>query len=183
VRWLRWLGFDLAPAQPRGPKGALFHEATLRPGLQIRPSSIAALEASPQMAGLLAEYADEAAIDGLPRPYPRWDAYRAIEATGLLHVFSATLNGQLLGFVTVLEARQPRYSEPLAITESFFVGKAHRKTGAGLRLLQAAERKAGELGTSGLLVSAPFGGSLAEVLPRVGYTETNRVFFRRLPHA
>jgi len=30
VRWLGWLGFELAPAQPMGPLGALFHQATMR---------------------------------------------------------------------------------------------------------------------------------------------------------
>jgi hypothetical protein len=30
VRWLAWLGFDIAPAQPFGPRGALFHQATIR---------------------------------------------------------------------------------------------------------------------------------------------------------
>jgi hypothetical protein len=29
IRWLRWLGFSLAPARPRGLHGALFHGATL----------------------------------------------------------------------------------------------------------------------------------------------------------
>lgn len=30
VRWLAWLGFVLAPARPLGPRGALFHQATMR---------------------------------------------------------------------------------------------------------------------------------------------------------
>jgi hypothetical protein len=30
VRWLAWLGFEISPAQPLGPHGAPFHQATLR---------------------------------------------------------------------------------------------------------------------------------------------------------
>jgi len=30
LRWLAWLGFDLAPARPLGARGALFHQAILR---------------------------------------------------------------------------------------------------------------------------------------------------------
>ena len=30
VRWLTWLGFHLAPPRPLGPRGALFHQATMR---------------------------------------------------------------------------------------------------------------------------------------------------------
>lgn len=29
VRWLGWLGFDIAPARPYGPHAAFFHDATL----------------------------------------------------------------------------------------------------------------------------------------------------------
>ena len=30
VRWLAWLGFEIAPPGPLGPRGAPFHRATLR---------------------------------------------------------------------------------------------------------------------------------------------------------
>ncbi len=30
VRWLAWLGFEITPARPFGPLGALFHQATMR---------------------------------------------------------------------------------------------------------------------------------------------------------
>jgi hypothetical protein len=29
VRWLAWLGFAIAPPRPLGPRGALFHQATI----------------------------------------------------------------------------------------------------------------------------------------------------------
>jgi GNAT superfamily N-acetyltransferase len=67
----------------------------------------------------------------------------------------------------------------VGVVESFFVGKAYRKSGAGLRLLHEAEKYALKNNLPGLLVSAPFGGDLAVVLPHVGYIETNRVFFRK----
>jgi len=62
------------------------------------------------------------------------------------------------------------------VAESFYVAKASQKTGAGMRLLRAAEKKARELGAPGLLVSTPFGGRLFVVLPRLNYAETNRIF-------
>jgi GNAT superfamily N-acetyltransferase len=72
----------------------------------------------------------------------------------------------------------PHYSVRIAVGESFFVSAEHRKTGAGLKLLKAAEDYAKEINSSGLLISAPLGGNLAEILPHVGYVETNRVFFK-----
>ena len=85
-------------------------------------------------------------IDGMPPPAPDWDAYAALEAAGLLHGFAASVDGELVGFIAVLAAKLPRYAEPIAVSESFFVAKAHRRTGAGLRLLRAAEDKARDAG-------------------------------------
>ena len=86
----------------------------------------------------------------------------------------------LVGFVTVLVSVFPHVGVLMASTESLFVAKEYRKTGAGLKLIRSAESCAKEGGAPCLFISSPFGGNLAEVLPQVGYTETNRVFFRNL---
>lgn len=153
---------------------------TFANGLTVAPATVASIETAPNIASLLAEYAGEGLIAGLPPPAAKWDTYRALEAAGLLQAFAATVGGELVGFITVLTATLPRHARPLATSESFFVAAAHRGTGAGRRLLRAAETRAREAGALGLLVGAPAGGRLAEVLPRSGYIETNRVFFRSL---
>lgn len=98
----------------------------------------------------------------------------------MLHVFSAATDFDLVGFITVLAPVLPHYGVPVAVSESFFVAKAHRKTGAGLKLLRAAEDMARSLGSPGLLVSAPFAGDLFHVLPHVGYVESSRIFFKKV---
>jgi L-amino acid N-acyltransferase YncA len=150
----------------------------LNRGLKVQPTTIAALEDAPNIWSILVEYAEEAAVKGLPPPAIRAETYKNLEAAGLLHPISALKDGELIGYVTVMASEIPHYSRVIAVTESFFVARAHRSTGAGLKLLRAAEQKARALGSPGLLVSAPFGGSLAQVLPRAGYSETNRVFFK-----
>ena len=151
--------------------------------LIVAPCSIADIVAAAAFPRLAAEYERESLIDGMPPPAPDWNAYSALEAAGLLHGFAASVDGTLVGFIAVLKAKLPRYAGPVAVTESFFVASAHRRTGAGLRLLRAAEDKARALGCPGLLVSAPSGGVLAKVLPHRGYAETNRVFFKELTDA
>jgi GNAT superfamily N-acetyltransferase len=146
----------------------------------VQPCTIADIREAGTFPQLAAEYAAESLIDGMPSPMPDWDAYAALEAAGRLFAFGAAINGALVGFLGLLIAKVPRYAEPIATTESFFVAEAHRKGGAGLKLLRAAEAKAREVGAAGVLVSAPTGGRLAEVLPRSGYRETNRVFFRKV---
>jgi len=151
--------------------------------MKVQLSSVAELEGDPGLASLLVEYAAESSIAGMPAPAARMDSYRELEARGLLQVLSATHEGLLVGFLTLLVPVLPHYGVAVAVSESFFVARSHRGTGAGLKLLRAAEDLARRLGSPGLLVSAPFEGDLFKVLPRIGYAETNRVFFKKVSHA
>jgi GNAT superfamily N-acetyltransferase len=150
--------------------------------MNVQPSTVAFLEAAASFPALLAEYGAESAISGLPPPAAKMEQYRQLEAVGILHVIAATLDdGDLIGLITVLCAPLPHYGgAPIGITESFFVRPMHRKSGAGLRLLKAAEEKAAAMGCSDLLVTAPIDGDLAEVLPRRGFRMTNVVYAKKV---
>lgn len=148
--------------------------------LVISRSCVADIANAPNINELLEEYGQEAAISGLPQPIARFDLYERLEASGAMYVAAAHLADKLVGVIAVLLPILPHYGAMIAVTESFFVMKAARKSGAGIRLLRLAEKHVKECGSPGLLVSAPIGGILADVLPRVGYRETNRVFFRKL---
>lgn len=148
--------------------------------LIIRKCTIADLENASNISEILEEYAAESAIKGLPHPFAKVDTYKYLETTGAIYPIGAFFDDLLIGYIIVLSPILPHYSVRIAVGESFFVSKAHRKTGAGLKLLHAAEDYAKEATAVGILISAPFGGNLADVLPHVGYTETNRVFFRSL---
>jgi GNAT superfamily N-acetyltransferase len=146
----------------------------------VQPSTIPRIEASPNFWPLIDEYADESAMAGLPRPTPNMELYRRLETAGALHAFEATDEGGLIGFISIVTTELPHYGRIFAATESFFVAKAKRATGAGLKLLRDAEAKARALGSPGLGVSAPSRSHLAELLPKLGYSQTNVVFFKRL---
>lgn len=150
--------------------------------LFIKKCTIADLECAPNIQDILAEYAAESSppIRGLPRPLAKVDTYKHLESINAIHIMGAFFDDLLIGYIIILAPIMPHYSIRIAVSESFFVLKEHRKTGAGLKLLHAAEIWAKEQGACGILVSSPLGGDLAEVLPKVGYTETNRVFFRSL---
>lgn len=151
--------------------------------MSVRKATFAQLEEHPDFPDLVAEYGAESAMPGLPHYKFDPAKYRNLCAAGLLHTRIAVNESYaVIGFVLVLVTMLPKYSVPVAITEAFFVAKAHRMSGAGLRLLRVAEAIAAERAGGRLLVSAPFGGSLAEVLPRLGYAETNRVFFKQVAH-
>lgn len=185
INWLKWLGFELDAAEPMGVAGLPFHRFEMRrewadrTGLVIEESTVARVAGSRQFPALAAEYTAQSAPDALPLA-ARVESYRKLEALGALRVISATLDGRLIGVITVLVAPVPHYSGVVAVSESFFVAKAHRKSGAGLRLLRAAETHAAAKGAPILLVSAPSESDLVQILPRIGYAEVGRTFLKKV---
>lgn len=146
----------------------------------VRPCTILDIENAPNYAVLFQEYASELVVEGAPPFSVKWDVYHTLEDSGALQAIGAYLDNILVGFVTVLVSVFPHVGVLMAITESLFVSKEHRKSGAGLKLIRFAEKTASESGAPCLFISAPFGGDLAEVLPHIGYVETNRLFFRKM---
>lgn len=149
----------------------------------VARSSVAEIEAAPEFGALSAEYAAESQIEGMPSANPQWDAYRTLEGMGLLHVFSAVIEGELVGFISIIVSVLPRYGVPIVVSESYFVARKHRATLAGLKLLKVAEDEVRALGANVMLVSAPNDGTLAKLLPRLGYRPTSTIFFKRMADA
>lgn len=148
--------------------------------MEIRRCTVADIEQAEHLRAVLDSYGAESAMPEMGEVKADFAAYRAMEAAGMLHVIGA-FDPELIGFITLLHYRLPHYGgRGVCSSESYFVTPERRNTGAGLRLLRAAEDKARDLGASALLVSSPAGGRLAQVLPRAGYRESNRVFVRGL---
>lgn len=148
--------------------------------MNVTACSVEAIRHAATWPALVAEYAEESRSAGMPEPNPDWEAYGRLEAAGALFTFGADEDGALVGFLTLLVTPVPRYSRIMALSESFFVAKAWWHTWAGLRLLKAAEDKAQELNALSVSIMAPMGGGLLKVLPRLGYSEVGRSFFKKV---
>lgn len=131
-----------------------------------------------EFSSLADEYAEESSIKGMPHPTFKIATYRALEASGSLYVFSAVLVEELVGFLAMLVPVIPHYGVLIGVCESLFVAKAHRHTLAGLKLLVAAEEMAKGAGSPGLMVSSPTGHRLCDVLPKMGYEEASRAYYK-----
>lgn len=148
--------------------------------VEVNECSWLMISAYSELPALLDEYAQESSIAGLPKAKPDELGYLRMERSGIASIVAATVDGALVGFITVLVAPNPHYGgAKIGVSESFFVGQAHRKSGAGLLLRKKAEEIAKRKGALGLILSAPVGGKLARVLEADrNYRETNRAFFR-----
>ena len=147
----------------------------------VRPCTYTDVESAPAFEAMLDEYGDESSVDPTWRPVPQGDTYRALEANGALHILGAYHGDEMVGFLSILVTVLPHFGRVTAVTESFFVTHAARKTGVGMQLLHEAEALAYKLGAEGLLVSTPAGGALDRVMAcSDSYRLSNRVYFRRL---
>lgn len=147
--------------------------------VEIRRVSFEAIATDKNFPAILEGYADESAMSGMPPPNCQTETYNQMYMAGFMYPLAAyNDDNELLGLMFMLCSELPHYGVKVATAESFFVLKEFRFTGAGAKLLKAAEELAVELGAKGVLMSSPTGGRLAEVLPRSGYTESNRVFFK-----
>lgn len=151
------------------------------PTVTIEKRSVAQIMGDPRYIELIDEYAWESAVVDMPAINAKMETYVPMEKTGMLNIFAAFAGEELIGFVSVLTPTLPHYGMLVATTESFFVTAGHRGGGTGLKLLKKAEEFARAEGSPGIFVSAPVDGMLATILPRWGYVETSRVFFKKAP--
>ena len=150
------------------------------PTISIRPSSICEISSAPNFDSVCEEYARESAVPGMPVVKVRLDMYEAMEKAGNLYTVGAFDGENLAGFVVASIQMAPNYGALVAATNAFFVSAAHRKSGAGLRLLSNVEEMAAKSGALGILVGCPKDGPLAKVLAKKNYADVNRLFFRSL---
>ena len=137
------------------------------------------LEADADFQALVAEYSEECSIAGMPETNRDYEQYERFEQAGFSRMFAAYNDEKLVGFLVLLVSPNPHYGCKIGTIESIFVGAEYRKSGAGLKLLKAAEDTAKGMGAVGIFVSAPAGSQLADVMSKMSpYTETNRVFFK-----
>lgn len=150
--------------------------------ISVQKCSVVELEWNPNFRSILDEYSEESALEGLPTPAPKLEQYRLIESSGSFHMYGAFDEGMLVGFVALLVPVIPHYGVSIAVAESLFAAKSHRKRGVGLKLIRAAERHAKDAKCPAIMFSAPSKGRLVDVLPKLDYRETNRVFMKEISH-
>ena len=154
------------------------HPATRLPSCVIKQVTCKELSGDDKFNELISEYEQESLVEGLPKADLQLNMYRMMEISGNFHIIAAYMNGELVGFLTMVVSVLPHSGKKFGTMESYFVAQKHRKHGPGLDLLRAAEWLAQACGAIGLLITAPKGGKLARVMPRAKYKHTHEVFFK-----
>jgi GNAT superfamily N-acetyltransferase len=130
---------------------------------------------------LIAEYGDEARLEGLPFPSPNIDMYLTLERNGTLFINAIYDDALLVGFMACNMATLPQYSAAKVCAEmSFFVAKTHRRGGTGKRLHDASLYEASVRGAEGFVITAKANSVFSRVVEHWGFTESNRIYFKAL---
>jgi hypothetical protein len=120
----------------------------------VKPVSVADVENAPNVTALLDEYASYS-LPELPHPNTKFDVYHHLESIDALRVFGAFDGDKLVGFITVLLPTSSHYGFCVPVTESFFVSKEYRASGAARKLIDAARLSSKNFGANGLVIVLP----------------------------
>lgn len=145
-----------------------------------------AIESLSQVKGdilpLLDEHWDEVAVNkDTIAMNPCWDTYAALESVNKLGIFTARLDGELIGYFVIVASENPHYKGHIfGVNDVIYLKPEYRGTYLGSNLITFAENTAKEVGVSVLVINTkthvPFDG----VLNRLGFTHIENVYSKKL---
>lgn len=140
--------------------------------------------AHPGFMDMIEEYASitDPLLPHPPSPHSRKHNYDHLEKLNLLSVYGAVVSGRLVGFATCLNGVIPHYGSAIAIVESLYLMRAHRRSGLGLRLIEACEDCARIWGLHQIFVQVHEEElkTLGVILERRNYSARIHTYGRRL---
>jgi len=105
------------------------------------------------------------------KPNPNFDTYYKLASAGVLHVITARLNGEIVGYTTLLITDLMQHSGVKAcFVDSMFLKKEHRKGLTGYRLLKFVENCARTKGAKRLEWGVTIYNDFSPILKRMGYS-------------
>lgn len=134
---------------------------------------------------LLRAHWEEAEVDRHCVPLAvDWDHYREMEAAGTYRIISARDGGRLVGYSSFSLTRLARYmSSIVAIGDILYLAPEARRGWNGVRLIRATVNAMKESGAVranyGITTGARIGrrgGTVADLLERMGYPKTGEMF-------
>jgi len=112
---------------------------------------------------------------------PDWDAYLRLEVAGLLRVFTARVDEQLVGYAVFTVSSGIHHKQCLqAVHDIMFIAREHR--GTGLRLIRFADAELEAEGTQIIFHSVKVSHDYSPVLKRLGYEHVETIWARRVSH-
>jgi GNAT superfamily N-acetyltransferase len=112
---------------------------------------------------------------------PDWDAYADLEDAGILRIFTARSDGELVGyFVTFVKAHIHYKDHLFAYNDILFLTKEYRKGFTGSKLIKFAEKCLKEDGVSVVVVNTKRHKPFDVLLEWLGYKHIENIYSKVL---
>ncbi|MBV8666745.1 MAG: GNAT family N-acetyltransferase [Burkholderiaceae bacterium] len=103
---------------------------------------------------------------------PIWEKYAALEKAGLIALFTARDDGQLVGYSAFIVQPHLHYAETLiAQNDVLFLHPDYRKGMTGIKLIKYSERELKTQGVRKIVWHAKMDTVFRKILNRLGYVE------------
>jgi GNAT superfamily N-acetyltransferase len=112
---------------------------------------------------------------------PDWDAYADLEDVGILKIFTARSDGNLIGYFVVFVRSHIHYKDNLfAYNDILYLDKDYRKGFTGAKLMKFAEKCLKEDGVSVLVVNTKRHKPFDVLLSWLGYKHIENIYSKVL---
>lgn len=119
---------------------------------------------------------------------PDWDYYFSLERMGVYRIVSARTDGKLAGYASFFVRKHRRHMNTLfAISDEIYLLPEYRKGWTGVAFIRESERLLKELGVVKIEMGekehvklGSSGGTLGDLLEKLGYRHTESVFTKTL---
>jgi GNAT superfamily N-acetyltransferase len=115
-------------------------------------------------------------------PYaPMWDRYEMLEASGMLRIYTARLDGQLVGYCVFTVMFNIHYGSSLEANEDvLFLAPEQRKGRVGIRLIKFADELLRSEGVQVVRRHVKLAHDFGAIYQRLGYEPVDQIYMRRL---
>ena len=108
---------------------------------------------------------------------PNWNEYIKLDDAGILKLFTARKNGNLVGYFAVTVSTSLHYKDHIfATNDVIFIHPDHRDGSAGYKLLKYAEKELTNMGVSLMMINTKTHQPFDKLLERVGFKLIERVY-------
>jgi len=112
---------------------------------------------------------------------PDWDAYADLEDAGILKIFTARSDGNLIGYFVVFVRSHIHYKDNLfAYNDILYLDRDYRKGFTGAKLMKFAEKCLKEDGVSVLVVNTKRHKPFDVLLSWLGYKHIENIYSKVL---
>lgn len=110
---------------------------------------------------------------------PDWEQYALLDSAGILHIFTARDNGNLVGYLVMMLSKSIHHKDHLfATTDVIYVKPEYRKTHTGADLIKFSESHCKENGASLMTLNMKVEFPFDRLMTTMGFNLLERVYHK-----